>query len=522
MKGELYEYKGQMLSQAEIARLEGINRSTLADWYKKTNNMEEAVIGAKKSHEQRNIKYGNQVMSLKAIAEKEDLKFESLKKFYDSTKDIVKAVELAKEAKLQRKGSIPYKGKMMTITAIANMEGLNHHALGKYYSETNDIIKAIKIAKEAQAKQNGIIPYKGQMMTISGIAALENIKKETLKEYYELYGNIEKAVFITKQSQLKRKKAILKGKNVTYQELSNYYGISTIEIEKIIAQGLPTEEIEKKAKRGIKKTEIIKYDDNSLYNYCLEHSYNYWVIIYLINSYGKTPEEAIQAYVENGQQIPTKWIYEKYNILFKHLALNFGLDSNRIIKIMKDNNCDIEKAIEELIFVSNNQNSDLKKTEIDWLKELYPFLKNLSPEEFEQTKETFFITERELSFLNSKDSIIQRIKRQLLLFDFSTIIEEWPIDELKEMLSLYGITDDEIKTIVCDLYTPFENGIINPNEDYQNRQNYISSIIDDENISNEEIDKIPNLTIREKLTIKIKRNLLKQLLGESPNEQKKM
>ena len=55
MRGELYEYFGEMLSQADIAKKEGINRSTLSDWYKKTGNMIEAVEGAKKSLAQRNI-----------------------------------------------------------------------------------------------------------------------------------------------------------------------------------------------------------------------------------------------------------------------------------------------------------------------------------------------------------------------------------------------------------------------------------------------------------------------------------
>lgn len=82
MRGELYEYNGEMLSQADIAKKEGINRSTLADWYKKTGNMIEAVEGAKRSLAQRNIEYN---------------------------------------------------GKMMTILAISNMEKLEHHAFGSYY-----------------------------------------------------------------------------------------------------------------------------------------------------------------------------------------------------------------------------------------------------------------------------------------------------------------------------------------------------------------------------------------------------
>ena len=84
MKGELYSYNGQNLTQAAIAKLEGINRATLADWYKRTGDMELAVIEAKKSLAQRNISYNDEVLSLKAISQKEKVKFESLKRFYDN------------------------------------------------------------------------------------------------------------------------------------------------------------------------------------------------------------------------------------------------------------------------------------------------------------------------------------------------------------------------------------------------------------------------------------------------------
>lgn len=56
-----------MMSQADISKLEGINRSTLTDWYKKTGNMIEAVKGAKESQEQRNIDYNGEVLSLSYI-----------------------------------------------------------------------------------------------------------------------------------------------------------------------------------------------------------------------------------------------------------------------------------------------------------------------------------------------------------------------------------------------------------------------------------------------------------------------
>ncbi len=514
MKGKIYEYNGQMLSQAEIARLENINRQTLADWYKKTGDMTLAVAGAKKSLAQRNINYYSEVLSLKAISEKEKVKFESLKRFYEQTNDIYEAVKLTKEAQLKRNGSILYNGRMLTITAISLETGLERHALTRYYEQTGDIYKSIELAKEAKAKQHGTIEYKGKLMSITAIAELEGIKKETLKEYYELYGNIEKAVFITKESQLKRKRALIKGKQASYEELARQFNISVIELDKMIDAGVSIDTLKKKIKNGVTSEEQLRYDEDSLYKYCLEHSYNYWVINYLIKVYGKTPQAAVKAYVEDGQQLPTNWIYEKYGLLFKHLTLNFGLDSNRIIKIMKDNNCGIEEAITKLIFISNNNKNDFKKAEIDWMEELYSFVKDIPKNEYLEVKEAFYITDREEKFLNDKKVIIDQITRQLLLYEFSNIIEDWSANELLEMMDLYDISDEEKMCIVLDLYAPFKNMIINPTEQNKERNDLMRSIITDSTSDNDMTIINPNLSDHEKQEILKKKKLLSKIIPQ--------
>ena len=517
MKGELYNYKDQMMTQADIAKLEGINRSTLADWFKKTHDMVLAVEGAKKSLAQRNISYYDEVLSLKAISKREEIKFESLKKFYDQTNNIYEAVRLTKEAQLKRNGSILYKGKMMSMSAIALETGLERHALTRYFEQTGDIYKSIELAKIAKDKQHGTIEYKGKVMSITAIADLEDIKRDTLKEYYELYGNIEKAVFITKESQLKRKQALLRGKKASYEELARQFDISVIELDRTINSGISPENLKKKSKKGVSSESQLKYDEESLYKYCLEHSYNYWVINYLIKTYGKTPEEAVKAYVENGQQLPIKWIYEKYSLLFKHLTLNFGLDSNRIVKIMKDNNCGIEEAIKKLIFVSNNNDNDFKLAEISWMEELYDFIKDISTEEYLEVKDTFYITDREEKFIKEKSSLIERINRQLLLYEFAMIIDKWPIDELLEMMDLYGITDDEKESIILDLYTPFKNMVTDPTEEHRERSNMIRNIITDLTISAESVISNTGLSEAEKEEIIRKKTLLMKVM---PTERK--
>lgn len=513
MKGELYDYKGQKLTQAEIARLEGINRATLADWYKKTNDMEKAVEGAKKSLAQRNIQYYDEVLSLKAISNKEQLKFESLKRYYDETQDIYKAVQLAKESQFKRNGSIEYNGQMLTILGISKLEQIDSASLQRHFKQTGNIYEAVKLTKKAKELHNGTILYKGKIMSISKIAIIENIKRETLNEFYEIYGDIEKAVFITKESQIKRKQALYKGQNKTYSDISKQLGISTINLDKLIRKGKSIEEIEsniKKTRIGKKSNEYLQYKGESLYKFCLENSYNYWVINYMINTYGKTVEESIETYIENGQQIPTKWIYEKYSILFKHLLLSFGIDSNKLIRIMKEENCTVEEAATKLIFISNNQNNNLKLIEIDWLYELYNFLSECTQEERKNAIETFYLTERELKFLNEKDDKIQRVKRGLLLFEFSEIIEETNIHELNEMFDIYGISNEEIIFIFTELYKPFNDNIINPNPEILERKQYLNSLIinfekdlDYENL---------NLSSDELLYVKNKKEKLNQIM----------
>lgn len=64
-----------------------------------------------------------------------------------------------------------------------------------------------------------------------------------------------------------------------------------------------------------------------------------------------------------------------------------------------------------------------------------------------------------------KDNQVENIKRELLLFEFSEVIDIWNGNELYEMLDLYNISDAEIITIYSELYMPFTDGVINPSND---------------------------------------------------------
>ena len=57
---------------------------------------------------------------------------------------------------------------------------------------------------------------------------------------------------------------------------------------------------------------------------------------------------------------------------------------------MKDNNCSVKETIIKLVFISNNDNNDLKKAEIDWMEELFSFIKDTHENEYLEVKEAFY------------------------------------------------------------------------------------------------------------------------------------
>lgn len=145
------------------------------------------------------------------------------------------------------------------------------------------------------------------------------------------------------------------------------------------------------------------------------------------------------------------------------------------------------------------------------MKELYSFLIDCSDEEKEEAINTFYITERELAFLNKKGIKIEQIKRQILLFEFSSIIDDWDIKDLIKMFELYNISDDEIKIIFSELYKPFDENIINHSPDFLQHKEIIDSLLFDSNIQIEDIQKSIMISEEERINIITKREKMKSI-----------
>ena len=140
-------------------------------------------------------------------------------------------------------------------------------------------------------------------------------------------------------------------------------------------------------------------------------------------------------------------------------------------------------------------------------------MKDLSPKELPEAYETLYIDDREMQFLKEKGKKVETITRQLLLFEFSQIIDEWPEDELNEMMSLYDLTAEEKKTIILDLYSPYKKQVINPTSEFIQRSQLIKNKIIDDSIE------VSDLTDLERLEIENKRNKLIKIFSKETKDE---
>lgn len=507
----LYDFEGKKLTKTEIARIIDVSDVCLSNYLKKTNNnindaIKLAIIGRDKKRGEL-YEYNGEFLNIPSIAKKEGITPATLKKYILKAENIYEAVNVAKKASESHQVIIEYNGEKTTLTALAKKNNINPDSLRLAYQQTGDISIAIKLSEERKNIRNNYIEYNGENLSFTEIARRENVAVNTLKRYYSSFGNIYKAVLVSKKTTRKKKSVVIDNVEISIENLANNFNTSTQKIEKIIENGISSlDKIEEEINHN--NSNIILINSVSLRKFCFQNSYNYSVILYLIKNHGLTPEMAIDEYIKNGQKLPIHYIYEKYGILFRHLMLKYNLDCYSIIAIMKKNNCLLDKAIEEYIFKKDNNEYNLTSANIEWLKEVYDIIKNSPEEDCEKIKKENFVNDKEEKFLIDKDKKIEFVNRQLLLFEFSEVIKIWSHEELLLMMELYNITEEEKEVIVLELYCPFKNGIINPNIEYNNRQNEIKkAILDDTFI-------IEDLTENEKKLIEIKRNILSSIKKE--------
>ena len=448
MKRTKIEFYGEYLSIEAIAKKLEVSKNTVKRYYESTNDIYETEKICKKIVEKKKkslIEYNGEYLTLNAIAKKEKCKdTKTLKRYYEEEKDIYKAVERYKKLYIE------YNGEYLTLNAIAKKEEMKNDTLKRYYDKTEDengnkdIYKAVQFCKEMKEKRAKIKEEKQKERekekkpkevikttdgrTLKQISEEEELSITSLYRNYRRYHNADKAVFITrinkrKENSQKKEKDKTKSKKIT--------------------------------------EEVLRLEDGtSLYEYCLENSLNYKVIEQKVVKQKKKPEQVIEEYKKQGQPYNGNGKYKEYGILLKHFLIENKLEMNNIKRYMKKDGMNLEDAIEKCVIRSNASKSNLN---INWTEELYYLLKDEEvQEEYEIYKKDVYVNEKEEQCIEKSRKEVEKIKRQMILFEISEVIKSnaFSIEEENEILKTYNITTDEIDTIFLDLYSRYENGVL--------------------------------------------------------------
>ena len=466
---EKIEYHGNMMYKKEIAKLLGVSENTITKYLNKfAGNPNQMELLEKKCEEIREkktsqlIPYNGEMLTAAEIARRENIKDKRLiTRYYNLLGDINEAIKRIKSYKLE------YHGEELTLFAIARKENINFHVLKDCLEKTQDIYEAVSQCLASKtAREEKKIPYKGKMKSLLSIAKEEGVNIDTLYKYYtkKYPGNIEKAVFMAKIVRARSKRVHTKKGTLGVSDLAIILGIPERELIKDLNSGMTIAQIKqqkpKKLRKGTANRSQLRLNNGqTLLDYCIEQGLNFRVISYAINTYGKSIEEAVKEYRERGQMIPTQWIFEKYEILLKHLLLNNSINIDRVVYYMRKKNISISDALEEYIIRGKCKNY---KLDYEWLHELYNvFTDENMVEEYDDFKREFFVTDQEEECVIECLDQIQMLQRKLLLYEISQEFKDGTFNEKErgDLLRSYNITDEEIEIMFLDLYKEFGNKI---------------------------------------------------------------
>ena len=259
-------------------------------------------------------------------------------------------------------------------------------------------------------------------------------------------------------------------------------GIKYSELINMMNKGMTIDQIKAQNQNHSKRKKITQEitklsNGQTLFEYCIDNGLNYSFIYRVINTYGRTLDEAVNKYKTKGSKLPSAWVFEKYGVLLRHLMTENGVDVQRVIDYMRKEKLSMSEAIEKYIIRKNAKQYDV---DADWMQEIYAVLtdENMTGE-YDGFKKTFYIDDQEEECIIQSYDEVQNLDRKLLLFEIAESIKEnvFTPDEMSEILQVYEIKPEEIETIFLDLYSKYDYKILlGKDQPKMKRRNTINKI----------------------------------------------
>ena len=197
----------------------------------------------------------------------------------------------------------------------------------------------------------------------------------TIEKYTNLFhgDSIKASRVVSCLTNLREKRRKSRREEVSVEEILKYFDIDFETLKSYLER---TKDKESKNNSRQKQSPLV-YQGKTLKAFCLENGYNYEVVSRAVRLHDFCEYDSLEQlinrslidYLHHGQKEPSTWVYEKYGYLVKHMLLELGLDSNRILQDMSKRVITLEEAIRHQIFLQTR-----KQREDDWLEELYNYL----------------------------------------------------------------------------------------------------------------------------------------------------
>ena len=197
----------------------------------------------------------------------------------------------------------------------------------------------------------------------------------TIEKYTNLFhgDSIKASRVVSCLTNLREKRRKSRREEVSVEEILKNFEVDFETLKSYLER---TKDKESKNNSRQKQSPLV-YQGKTLKAFCLENGYNYEVVSRAVRLHDFCEYDSLEQlinrslidYLHHGQKEPSTWVYEKYGHLVKHMLLELGLDSNRILQDMSKRVITLEEAIRHQIFLQTRE-----RREDDWLEELYNYL----------------------------------------------------------------------------------------------------------------------------------------------------
>lgn len=362
------------------------------------------------------IEYKGEYLALGTIAKREGLIDITLARHYRATGDIYKAVKICKKKSRGSVQKIPYKdGEKLAISVIAKMEEVSLRDLQQEYDKSKDIFEAVAICKQKkqereerkrQINQNEKDEYHGERLRLREIAQTEKLDANQLRLCFRETQDVYKAVFMAKLENQKDKCVEIDGKSISLYDMSLLLGVKFRDLINFLNAGMSINEIKEKHVTQECEGNIKLQNAKSLLQLCIRFKLDFALMYRDVNTYGKSWNEAVTEHSSGNQSIPINWICEKFDSTLSRLGLT-GIASTIIIKDLQNNKISLEEALENYVI---RKNARSKGVSIEWADSLYTLARGrkLIGEEF---KGEIKLDENEMDFIKECELELSELKK---------------------------------------------------------------------------------------------------------------